>query len=169
MKKIVIIGPESTGKTTIAKQLANYYKVPLVEEFARTYIDNLKRDYRESDLIKIAKGQVKNEKLAISKAKKLVICDTDLIVIEIWAKVKYGRLDNWITEQILKRDYDLYFLCGTDVPWEFDEQREHPTFRIELYQIYKNRLIHYKKNFTELTGSQSVRLTKAIEQIDKLM
>ena len=168
MKKIVVIGPESTGKTTLAKQLAVHYKTVLVEEFARQYIDELDRPYEQKDLLQIAKGQIKNEDLQSTKAKKILICDTDLIVIEIWSTVKYGKIDEWISNQILTRKYDLYLLCGIDIPWEFDEQREHPNFRKELYQMYLNRLVFYDKEIVALTGNQLIRLSKAIEKIDKL-
>jgi NadR type nicotinamide-nucleotide adenylyltransferase len=169
MKKIVLIGPESTGKTTLAEQLAKHYKTSLVQEFARTYIEKLNRPYEQSDLLKIAKGQLEIEDLALAKAEKILICDTDLIVIEIWSAVKYGEVDKWISEQILTRQYDLYLLCGTDVPWTFDEQREHPNERNELYQLYLNRLRSYDKKFIELIGNQSIRLKKSIEHIDKLL
>lgn len=166
--KIVLIGPESTGKSTLANQLAEHYNTVPSEEFAREYIDKLERKYVESDLLKIAKGQIDEEEMKLAKAKNILICDTDLIVIQIWAEVKYGCCDEWILEEIAVRDYDLYLLCGTDVPWEFDFQREHPEFRNELYQIYLKKLNQYNKKYIEIIGNKIVRLEKAIRSIDEL-
>jgi NadR type nicotinamide-nucleotide adenylyltransferase len=168
-KKIVLIGPESTGKTTLAEQLAAHYQTVWVSEFARDYINNLDRDYIENDLFAIAKGQIRAEEKLLAKAEKVLICDTDLIVIQIWAEVKYGACDAWILEQIETRNYDLYLLCGTDIPWEFDVQREHPEFRNELYEIYLKTLQKYNKNYIELFGNKDFRLKKAIHHIDTLL
>lgn len=167
-KKIVLIGPESTGKTTLAEQLAKHYQTVWVSEFARDYIHKLDRDYVENDLLKIAKGQIRAEEKLLAKAENILICDTDLIVIQIWAEVKYGACNSWILEQIKTRNYDLYLLCGTDIPWEFDEQREHPEFRNELYEIYLKTLQKYNKNYVELFGNKDFRLKKAIHHIDNL-
>lgn len=169
IKKIVLIGPESTGKSTLAKQLAEHYQTVWVKEYARKYIDLLDRDYEKQDLLTIAKGQIKAENEHFAKANQVLICDTDLIVIQIWSEIKYKNCDEWILEQINRRHYDLYLLCGTDVPWEYDIQREHPNARNELYQIYLEYLKSYKKKYIELFGNKSVRLEKSIKIIDKLL
>lgn len=168
IKKIVIIGPESTGKTTLAEQLAAHYQTVWVREFARDYIEQLDRDYEENDLLIIAKGQIQTEEAALAQAKNILICDTDLIVIQIWAEVKYGACDAWILDTIKNRHYDLYLLCGTDIPWEFDPQREHPEFRNELYEMYLKTLQKYNEKYIELFGNKAIRLNKAIQHIDKL-
>jgi nicotinamide riboside kinase len=167
--KIVVIGPESTGKTTLARQLAEYYQTVWVKEYAREFIENLDRDYMESDLLTIAKGQIRAEEKLLAKAENILICDTDLIVVQIWAEVKYGRCANWILEQVEQRDYDLYLLCGTDIPWEFDAQREHPAFRDELHTIYLKTLKKYHKPYVKLVGNKAIRFNHAIEHIDRLL
>jgi NadR type nicotinamide-nucleotide adenylyltransferase len=167
--KIVVIGPESTGKTTLAKQLADHYQTTWVKEYAREFIENLDRDYTENDLLAIAKGQIRAEEALLAKARTVLVCDTDLIVVQIWSEVKYGRCDAWILEQIRVRDYDLYLLCGTDIPWEFDVQREHPTFRNELYAVYLETLKKYPKNYVELVGNKVTRLNDSIQKIDTLL
>ncbi|MFK7948086.1 MAG: AAA family ATPase [Saprospiraceae bacterium] len=169
MKKIVFIGPESTGKSTLAEQLAKYYRTTWVEEYARSYIDKLNRPYEESDLITIAQGQLLAEAKKEKEANEVLFCDTDLIVIEIWSTVKYGKCDKWTLEQIKQCHYDLYFLCGTDVPWEYDEQREHPEFREELFEMYESKLIEYNKKYIKLIGNKQLRLKKAIKIVDKLL
>lgn len=165
--KIVTIGPESTGKTTLTRQLANHFKTIWVEEYARTYIENLNRPYKESDLLEIAKGQIQLEEQTISTKHPIIFLDTDLLVLKVWSFNAYQRCDAYILKQIIQRNYDLYFLCGTDVPWEYDEQREHPHMRQYFYNIYKKELQTANKPFIELTGNEEERLYKAIKIIQQ--
>ena len=168
IKKIVLIGPESTGKTTLARQLAEHYKTVWVEEYAREYIKQLERPYKEKDLTEIAKGQIQKEEQKLSKANHYLFCDTDLLVLKIWSINSYQKCDDWILEQIQHRHYDLYFLCGIDTPWEYDPQREHPDLRDYLYGFYKKELQQLGKNFVEIEGNQKSRLEKAIYIINSL-
>ena len=133
--KIIITGPESSGKTTLCKQLSNNFNIPLTKEFARSYIDNLDRNYIIGDLLSIAKGQLKSE---IGSQ----FLDTDLITIKIWSEYKYGSCDNWILDQIEKQKTEkrFYLLCKPDIPWEPDKQRENPNDREILFKIYRQEL-----------------------------
>ena len=158
MKKIVLIGPESTGKTSLAKALALHFKEAWVPEYARKYIAELGRNYIEADLLAIAKGQLKLEDSFAKRANNYLFCDTNLIVIKIWANYKYGKCHPWILQQIKQRSYDFYFLCGTDVPWEYDLQRENPNNRAALYALYKAELLQMNCPFVELRGSLPERL-----------
>ena len=162
MKKIVLTGPESTGKSTLSLQLADHFNTAVVPEFARNYIDDLERAYVESDLLEIAKGQLQLEQEQLLKAKQIMICDTDLITIKIWSEYKYGRCDPQIINWIETMDYDHYLLCGTDIDWKVDPQRENPNDRDFLYESYKKELLSYKKPFTEISGNQTQRLKEAI-------
>lgn len=169
VKKVVVTGPESTGKTTLALELSSYFQTALVSEYARKYIDELDRVYREEDLLMIAKGQLANEEKKIASANKLLICDTDLITIKIWSMVKYERCSPFILQEIAKRDYDLYLLCKPDIPWEPDPQREHPEQRDQLYDRYKKELEYYAKPFIELGGSKEKRLAEATLHISSII
>ena len=169
MLKIVLTGPESSGKTTLAKHLADHFETEIVPEFARQFIDELDRDYVESDLLEIAKGQLELEKKLIKKAQNLLICDTDLITIKIWSEYKFGRCDPKILDWIKTNWKDHYLLCGTDVPWQFDLQRENPKDREELYEIYKKELQNFRKPFTEIAGNEKQRFQKAIKRINSIL
>ena len=169
MIKIVLTGPESTGKSTLAGLLANHFETSMVAEFARLFINDLERPYVETDLLEIAKGQLEWEKQQTLKATDVLICDTDLLTIKIWSEYKYGRCDPQILKWIEQQKYDHYLLCGTDVDWQFDLQRENPAQRIELYEIYKKQLKIYKKQFTEISGSKNQRFKKAIKLIDSII
>ena len=121
--KIVVIGPESTGKSTLSKSLAEYFKCPWVPEYAREYLEKLKGQYTYDDLLKIAKGQINKEETAIKKTENLLICDTDLHVIKVWSQHKFGKVHSWVEQLITDRKYDLYLLTDIDIPWENDPQR----------------------------------------------
>ena len=135
LHKIIITGPESSGKTTLCEQLSNHFNIPFTKEFARSYIDNLDRIYMIGDLLSIGKEQLKSELNS-------QLLDTDLITIKIWSEYKYGRCDKWILDQIEKQKTEkrFYLLCKPDIAWQADKQRENPNDREELFEIYKQQL-----------------------------
>lgn len=164
--KIFLTGPESTGKTTLAQQLAEHYSCDWVPEYARKYLIEIDRDYVETDLLSIAKGQLASGEEIGKEANELLIFDTHMLVMKVWSNYKYGQCHPWILSQ-LESEEGLYFLCGTDTNWEYDPLREHPNNRNELYAIYKEELIALKKDFIELDGNEAERLKKAIFVIDQ--
>src|SRR5690606_35150104 len=136
VKKVVVVGPECTGKSDLSAFLAEHFKTDWVPEYARNYIDNLVRPYNEDDLLTIARGQLRVEDEFARTADKLIICDTNLYVIKVWSEFRFGQCDPEILNEIEKRSYDLYLLTNIDIPWQDDPQREHPQQREELYDIY---------------------------------
>lgn len=166
--KIVMIGPESTGKTTLSRQLARHYGAPWVAEYARTYLHALTRPYEEADLLAIARGQCAWEDAQVPHANPFLFCDTDLQVIEVWSQVKYGRVHPWITAQITQRRYTHYFLCDIDVPWAYDPQRENPHDRDVLLERYQHLLNVRQHPYTLLTGDPDTRLAQAIDVLQSL-
>lgn len=163
--KVVLTGPESTGKSKLTEQLANHFKVDFVPEFARSYIDELDQPYQEKDLLLIAKGQVEAEKMALANGRSMIFCDTDLITIKIWAEYKYGRCDPWITHQLNLRKADLYLLCSPDLPWTEDPQRENRDDRTELFKLYQQSIQSLDVPFNIINGKGAIRLQNAIEII----
>ncbi|QDH78479.1 ATP-binding protein [Echinicola soli] len=167
-KKIVIIGPESTGKSTLSAALAAHFGEPWVEEYARKYIQQLDRDYHFDDLLEIAKGQIQLEDVMAKQAEALLFCDTDLHVIHVWSEHKYQKTADWILEQMARRKYDLYLLTDIDIPWEEDPLREHPDpeMRTFFYHWY-DRLMHTADApVVAISGSLDERLTKSIKAIE---
>jgi NadR type nicotinamide-nucleotide adenylyltransferase len=167
--KIVVIGPESTGKSTLSKSIAEYFKCPWVPEYAREYLEKLKGQYTYDDLLKIAKGQINKEETAIKKTENLLICDTDLHVIKVWSQHKFGKVHSWVEEQITKRKYDLYLLTDIDIPWQDDPQREHPEPEQRKYflEIYRKVVIDSGLPYKEISGSVEERRKKSIEFIEE--
>ena len=167
MLKIVLTGPESSGKTTLAEQLAAHYKISWVPEYARSYLHQLGRSYREEDLLAIAQGQVQQEDKAARANPHLLICDTSLLVILIWSRVRYGRCHPWIKAQWQQRTVDHYLLCRPDLPWHPDPQRENPHTRDELFVLYQQAL--QTKPCTTVEGNKSARVRISVEVIDRLL
>ena len=166
MKKIAITGPESTGKSKLAEQLAEHYDSGWVPEYARTYLENLGKPYNEEDILQIARGQVAREQAQLNSRKKFLFCDTELLVTRIWSIVKYNRCHPWIEETFQNHHYDLFLLCDIDIPWEYDPLREHPEMRRFLFDFYYRELIKAHFPFRIISGLGPARLQNAIKIID---
>ena len=166
MMKIAITGPESTGKSILAEQLAFHYHTAWVPEFARDYLAGIGRPYQEADILSIAKGQLAAETAKLEKAGGYLFCDTEFLVTKIWGEVKYGRSHPWIVEQLDQHKYDLYLLCNIDLPWEYDPLREHPNQRPYLFDLYFNDLKYRGFPFAVVSGTGLTRLNNAVQIID---
>lgn len=171
LHKIVITGPESTGKSTITQALAKHYNTVFVPEFAREYLNNLDRTYEYGDLFIIAKEQIALEDELAKKAQnKLLFCDTDLLVIMVWSEHKYSKCHPWILEQLALRKYSHYFLTNIDFPWAEDPLREHPEpeMRTYFFNLYQEILKQRNLSFTVLSGDEETRLKTACKTIDEI-
>ncbi len=169
VKRIAIVGPECTGKTDLSGFLAQHYQTKWVPECARSYIDKLNRPYSKDDLVAIAQAQLFLEDRLAEQANKVLICDTNLVVIKIWSEFKYGNCPPAITNEMLSRKYDLHLLTFIDIPWTDDPQREHPDKRELLYDLYKTELTRSATTFVEIKGSQGLRRKTAIDAIDSVL
>lgn len=167
--KIAIVGPECTGKSTLTRMLADHYNTCWAREYAREYIDNLSIPYQKHDLSQIAKGQIEEEESKLRSANKVLICDTNLIVVKIWSEYKYGDCEDWILKEIYRRKYDLHLLTYIDIPWEVDPQREHPDKREYFYNIYKEELTNRKLKFKEIKGSINERFEQGVSEVNALL
>ena len=167
MIKVAITGPESSGKTTLAKALAEHFKVDWAREFARDYLEGTNGQYSLQDLDYIAEGQQKN--IDALRNYELLIADTEMTVMKIWSEFKYGECSDFINALWKDQNFDLYFLCAPDIPYEEDPLREHFEFRDELFQIYTNVLNQMKVNYVVLTGDQDNRLKKAVSAVESLL
>jgi len=169
MRKIVIIGPESTGKSTLCLQLAEHYKTCWCPEFAREYLKETGGKYSFHDLLNIAHGQLELEDTMLTQAKNgFYFIDTDMYVMKVWCEVVFESCHTWILKQIALRKYDLFFLCDVDLPWVKDDLREYPDleFRQKLYKMYRDLLVTQKTKWAEISGTHAQRLQTAISIID---
>jgi NadR type nicotinamide-nucleotide adenylyltransferase len=168
IKKILVLGPESTGKSTLAKDLSTHFLEPWAPEFAREYLENLGRAYDFEDLSTIAKGQLKAEDAASKTSEEYLFCDTDLRVIHIWSAHRFGKTSSWILEEIETRVYDLILLTDIDMDWEPDPLREHPEpeERVYFFRKYLELARSSGSPFEIISGSRKERLEKAISSIE---
>lgn len=167
--KVVITGPESTGKSWLSKALARHYDIPLVEEYARIFLKQTDGVYREEDLLDIAKGQVTLEEQVSLQTPKFILCDTGLEVIRVWSEWKYGKCDPWIRERARATKADLYLLLKPDVPWFPDPLRENPDDREALYLEYHKVLAEYEAKVIEIGDYWQSRFHASIMAIDSLL
>tara|TARA_R110002051_G_scaffold145817_2_gene218778 strand:- start:7431 stop:7994 length:564 start_codon:yes stop_codon:yes gene_type:complete len=172
--KIVLFGPESTGKTTLSGQLARYYNSVWVPEYAREYLQNKWNEERKTcepkDLLPIAEGQIKLENKLAKKANKILICDTDLLETKVYSEAYYiGHCDPILEKYALENTYELYFLTYIDVPWEEDDLRDKPLEREHMFKYFKDTLEKYDRKYVLLKGDKNTRLKTAIEHINKLL
>lgn len=166
IKRICIIGPESTGKSELCQHLARHYQTEWVPEYARFYLDRLDRSYEQHDLKAIAEGQLVWEDDKAEYANEYLFCDTNLIVIKIWSDHKYGSTEEWIEGQLTSRTYDFYLLNNIDIPWTPDPQREHPTMRKHFMHIYQQYLTDHKLPYAVVSGIEGDRKQCAVDAIE---
>lgn len=191
VKKIVAVGPESTGKSTLCAHLANHYETLWCREFARDYLIANDNVYNYDSLLTIARGQlmledectaaVVHEQSAKSIVhspiysplsvfhSSLLFIDTDMYVMKVWCEFVFKQCHQFILDEIAKRKYDLYLLCNIDLPWTPDPLREYPDAapRKELYSIYKDLLTKQQTPWIEISGTNEERLQHAIEAVEK--
>jgi NadR type nicotinamide-nucleotide adenylyltransferase len=183
IKKIVIIGPESTGKSTLCKQLAEHFETAWCPEYAREFLLSNGKNYDFDDLLTIAKGQLALEDeytIAIEKNSLPLLedggslplfIDTDMYVMKVWCEFVFEKCHPFILHEIIKRKYDLYLLCNVDIPWVKDELREYPDLetRKKLYRNYKDTMINQPVPWVDISGNNDERLLKAINAVDELL
>lgn len=172
--KIVLFGPESTGKTTLSDQLARHYNTVWAPEYAREYLqkkwNNERKTCEQHDLLPIAVGQMKLENKSAKKADKLLICDTDLLETKVYSEAYYGGfVDPILDHAAINNTYDLYFLTYIDTPWEPDDLRDRPEQREEMFAAFEQALIKYNRPYIILKGDKETRLKKAVSEIDKII
>jgi NadR type nicotinamide-nucleotide adenylyltransferase len=165
IRKIAITGPESTGKSILAEQLARQYQTAWVPEFAREYLESIERPYEEKDILVIARGQLRGEEMKMEQARNYLFCDTELLVTKIWSEVKYQRCHPWILNNLKTNRYQLYLLCYIDLPWQYDPLREHPDQRQFLFDLYFDELKKRGFPFEVVRGTGTTRLKNAIDII----
>jgi NadR type nicotinamide-nucleotide adenylyltransferase len=175
LKKVVIIGPESTGKSTLCEALADAFHTEWAPEYAREYLLTHGTSYNFDDLMTIARGQLEGEdrraEAAVAAGKDLFFIDTDMYVMKVWSEFVFGRCDTRILNEIVRRRYDAYLLCRPDLPWVKDELREYPDeeTRVRLYRIYQDCLINQSTPWAEIGGEGDQRVRAGIAAVRQLL
>ena len=167
--RVSLTGPESTGKSTLAAQLAAHYGTSFAPEFAREYLASSGPHYLPKDLEEIARGQLQAEDRAMACAHRVVFFDSDLLIIKIWAEHAFGICPEWILRCIDQQQYDLVLLMDVDIPWQPDPLREHPHLRQHFYDLYQRELRERMSNFAEISGNADRRFAQACFLVDELL
>jgi NadR type nicotinamide-nucleotide adenylyltransferase len=172
--KIVLFGPESTGKTTLSIQLAKHYNTVWVQEYARPYLQKVwnqeRRTCQQKDILPIAFGQIALENRLSKRADKVLICDTDLLETKVYSSAYYGGFVDPILEKAATENtYNLYLLTYIDTPWEADDLRDRPEQRLEMFEAFQKALDQHHRPYLLLKGDKESRLKKAVEAIDAIL
>lgn len=166
LKRIAIIGPESTGKSTLACDLANHFNTTWVPEYSREYLAKIDREYNYDDVLNIAKGQLGNENRLALFAENYLFVDTELIINKVWCEHKWNTCHQWILDRLQDHHYDLYLLTYFDIPWVYDPLRENPDIREELFEVYRQQLKNYGANWQVVKGLGEERFRNALAAIE---
>lgn len=172
LKKVVIVGSESTGKSTLCSQLAAHYDTLWCPEYARDYLTQQGMNYSFDDLSTIAKGHIALENEFTEKAEKegkpVLFIDTDMYVMKVWCEYVFGKCHSFISDEIAKRKYDLYLLCNIDLPWYYDPLREYPDEqpRIDLLHIYKHLMQNQRTPWILISGNYEERISNAVKAVE---
>ena len=174
INKIVIIGPESTGKSALCAMLADHYNTIWVKEYARAYLLKNGTKYTYENLYEIAQGQIALELEArenLTAEQNILIVDTDMYVMKVWSEFVFNKCDNRILNKIVQNDADLYLLMNTDLPWVKDELREYPDnkTREKLFQFYKEEMVEQKKPWYIINGQGNERFMNAIKAVENYL
>ena len=172
--KIVLFGPESTGKTTLSIQLAKHYNTVWVQEYARPYLQKVwnqeRRTCQQKDILPIAFGQIALENRLAKRADNVLICDTDLLETKVYSSAYYGGFVDPILEKAATENtYNLYLLTYIDTPWEADDLRDRPEQRLEMFEAFQKALDEHDRPYLLLKGDKESRLKKAVEAIDAIL
>ncbi len=162
VKRIAVLGPESTGKSVLSKQLSERFNTVFVKEYSRDYFLNREYSYNIHDLEKIALQQLNNEQNLYTKANNIIICDTEFITLKVWSDVVFGKTPTAITNLITSHMYDLYLLCNLDVEWEPDPLRNNSHNRQEIYNRFVSELEHHNLNYRIVSGTNDDRVKNAV-------
>ncbi len=169
VRRICVFGPESTGKSTLTKQLAMHYQTHAVPEYARTLLESQQGQIELSDIAKIAKGQLSCEAALAMTANRLLFCDTDLLLTTIWSHWLFGECPDEVTQQAHQQHYDLYLLTDVDVPWATDQVRYLPNDRSNFFARCETVLQQSRRKYVVVRGDWEQRLQSAITVVDSLL
>ena len=170
IKKIAIVGPESTGKSTISQLLAKHYKVSWVPEYARYYCKNLTAPYTLQDEVNMFYGQVALEDaILVTTESDFIICDTTFVTVKIWSDEMLGETPQLVLDALPKRPYDLYLLMDIDLPWQDDPLRDFPNQREYFMEVWHKELKALDAKYEVISGVGDLRLANAIAAVDDFL
>lgn len=168
--KIVVTGPESTGKTELTQLLAAHYGGVVVPEFAREYVESLDGRYTYNDVVSIAEEQLRKRELTGFEPAGMFFFDTELIITKVWFEEVFNSCPEWLPKKVKEPFADFYLLCSPDIPWEDDPVRENGgEMREYLFNRYREELEENCFSYFIVSGKNEIRLRNAINGINKFL
>ncbi len=168
--KIAVVGPESTGKSTIAEQLARDYGTVCVPEYAREYCRNLNREYTLQDEMNMFYGQLALERSLLPLAQRdLLICDTMFLTIKVWCDHLFGYTPEAVLHTLQDSHYDLYLLMDIDLPWVDDPLRDFPQLREHFMQVWHHELKAINAEYVVISGLGEKRHEHALKAVESFL
>lgn len=168
-KRVVLTGPESTGKSVLAERLARHFDTVSVEEYGRTYCEKHGMDLTPLDFAHIAGGQLLLEDEAARRAKAILFCDTDLLVTQVWAEIFFNYCPPWIRWASHQRKYDLFLLLKPDIPWVNDGTRAFEEVREAQWKRLREELESRNMPYVEISGNFDERMAQAVKAVENLL
>ncbi|MBP6335063.1 MAG: ATP-binding protein [Bacteroidia bacterium] len=168
MLRVALIGPESSGKTSLCKLLSAHYNTAFVPEYSRSYVEKLNRNYTEEDVLHCIQEQFNTEKSIIQNKYKIIFVDTDAIMGKVWLEDVFKKCPQWVEEIIQQFPYDLYLLTFPDLEFEADPVRENPHRLGFFFDWYESELIKRKLNYRVVKGSSTARFENALQFVEEL-
>lgn len=165
VKKICLFGPESTGKSTLAKKLASHFNTHWVPEYAQSWMHYRRGQVALEDMPVIVKGQLASEASLLKQANRYLFCDTDVLTSILWSEELFGQVEDCLWQFVAKNHYDLTLLCSSDVPWVDDLHRLRPNNRQQFFERCQQILEKYQRPYTVLSGSWDERWEQALQKI----
>ena len=169
VRRVCLLGPESTGKSTLARQLADQFATVAVGEYARTLRESRQGDLEAEDMQQVARGQRAAEEALARQADRVLICDTDLLSVWLWCERLFGLCPEWIRAEAGRRRPDLYLLTEADVPFvgdpAFDEPEERQAFGRRCLRVLRSQ----KRPYVRIRGSWDDRFHRARAAVRKLL
>lgn len=168
-KRVCVFGPESTGKTTLARDLARHFDTVWVHEYARPLLEPQGGVCHYEDIERIGRGQAAAEDALVRRANRVLVMDTDVLTTTVWSQVLFGRCPEWVTQAAAQRVPDLYLLMNVDVPWVDDAQRYLPHAREEFLDLCRETLTRHGRKWVEVSGDWETRMRTASEAVQRLL
>ncbi|MBK3393143.1 ATP-binding protein [Psychrobacter sp. M9-54-1] len=175
---VAILGAESTGKTTLCRDLAAHFGSPWVPEYMRTYLqakwDNEQLTCTWDDLLPIAQGQIDLENKLAKQAAQLpdnnryLFCDTSLFELMVYANWYYGDCPKALSQAALTHHYDLILLTEVDIPWVADDLRDSRHQREDISAYFASQLTLHNKDFQHIGGDRGQRVQQVAKWLKKL-
>jgi NadR type nicotinamide-nucleotide adenylyltransferase len=163
-----VFGPESTGKTTLARRLAEHFRTAWVPEYARTLLESRGDEVRADDMDQIARGQAASEDALARNANRVLVADTDPLATLIWSDVLFGTVSPVVRELADARAADLYLLTDADVPWVADPVRYLPEGGRKFFDRCRAELEVRGRRSVEIRGSWDERFRTAVAAVEAL-